>query len=83
MNTDIDYKDWLKSLHDDYRHEKQVKRNKHHNKTLLALQMILSVLIIICTIGLNVINFKEGVLPLVGIFIYTIYKLQTFKRILK
>jgi len=83
MYTDELYKDWIISVHEDYRHEKQIKRIKHRNKRLLALQVILSVLIIPLTIGLNLIDYKEFVLPIVGILVYSIYKLQTCKRILK
>jgi hypothetical protein len=83
MNTDSNYKDWLISYHEGYRHAKQLRRNNNRNKCILSAQIILIVLMVLCTIVLNVIDFKEGVLPIVGLSIYLIYKLKTCKRNIK
>jgi len=80
MNTDLDYKDCLIGYHEGYRHIKQTKRINNHNKLILSLQVSLSVLMTVLTIGLNVVNFKEGVLPIVVLSIYGIYTLQTKRK---
>ena len=80
MNTDLNYKDWLISLHEDYRKERQLRRNKRHNKQMLIIQYLLIINIVFVTNLFDKWQFNEGILPIIGISIYLMYSAQKNKR---